>query len=222
MTTLGPKPRTAPSEWTAAVWPVSRSFRTGAIISPPATSFETVLEARRSVRTMARAPIREVLNFVDFATMSRLTWGNLHRSYRPAHSAGALHGITTLVLTGANFPRLLMPRPATASVDLLKCRTSVGRTMLAARAKDLLPMAHCDMLVLIADRSRFEAVYEDPDQLIWRDAGALMQTLHLCATAARLGFCPVGIDGSDLVCDIFGDRSAMIGVGVAMVGGTFD
>jgi len=82
----------------------------------------------------------------------------------------------------------------------------------------MLPDARCDYLVLLADPAVTDSCYFDPQNLMWRDAGALMQTLHFCATAYRLAFCPAGITGAEIAASIFGSGSRLIGAGVAVVG----
>jgi hypothetical protein len=84
----------------------------------------------------------------------------------------------------------------------------------------MLPDALCDYLVLLGDPAVTESRYSDSRSLLWRDAGALMQTLHLCATAYRLAFCPAGISGGEIASAIFGTGTRLIGAGVAVVGRT--
>lgn len=89
---------------------------------------------------------------------------------------------------------------------------------LCGKLGEIFPEADCDYLVLLADFALAEAHYERSQSLIWRDAGALMQTLHCCATAYRLAFCPAGILGFELAEVLFGPASRVAGVGVAAVG----
>lgn len=43
------------------------------------------------------------------------------------------------------------------------------------------------------------SAYADSETLVWRDAGAMLQTLALVAELFGLGFCPLGILGSEVV-----------------------
>lgn len=54
-------------------------------------------------------------------------------------------------------------------------------------------------IVLVGYLDRTLARYPAGMSLAWRDAGALLQTLHLCATDLRLPSCIVGTCG--LLCD---------------------
>lgn len=213
-----PKPRAKAKPYTEAVWPVYRSIRMRGTIAPIAADFSSILEGRRSERMLSRAPLRETLNFVFYATAPRQSWGSgPTRSRRPAHSAGALHPIEPIVVTGKG-PRILRPRPSALLVDVMTVPFPDAALRLVVKVREMLPQSECDLIVLIADRARVDAYYENADQLIMRDAGALMQTLHLCAAAARLGFCPLGISGSDLLEALFERKHPMAAVGVAAVG----
>jgi hypothetical protein len=213
-----PKPRSEPKPYAGAVWPVHRSIRVQETIPPNPADFSSILEGRRSERVLLRAPLRETLNFVSYATAPRQSWGSQPaRSRRPAHSAGALHPIEPIVVAGKT-PRILRPRPSALLVDVLTASLPEAALRLLIKVREMLPQSKCDLIVLIADRARIDAHYENADQLIMRDAGALMQTLHFCAAAMRLGFCPLGISGRDLVDALFEQNCSMAGVGVAAVG----
>jgi nitroreductase len=41
-----------------------------------------------------------------------------------------------------------------------------------------------------------QGAYGNSESLVWRDSGALLQTLALAAELYGLGFCPLGILGS--------------------------
>jgi hypothetical protein len=91
-----------------------------------------------------------------------------------------------------------------------------GILSLQKRLKTMFPQAQGDILILVADNTLTASQYENSEPLIWRDAGALMQTLHICATAFRLNFCPAGISGSELIAP-YGE-SGLMAAGVAVVG----
>lgn len=83
--------------------------------------------------------------------------------------------------------------------------------------RSLLPLARGTALVFLADLSRVASVYENPESLLWRDAGALLQTLFLSAIAFRLAFCPLGIRGFE-VAEALGLRDRTIAAGVCLIG----
>ncbi len=102
----------------------------------------------------------------------------------------------------------------------------VGNTQalgdLAQKCLEILPNTRGTALVLLGDLSTVGAVYENPTSLFWRDAGALLQTLALTATAYRLAFCPLGILGGEVASSIGLDKEHSLSAGVAMIGRPVD
>lgn len=216
-----PSPRERALPYDAPGWPVARSFRLANVVQPATAEFTQVLEARSSSRHLIRAPLREIANLLMFATGARQAWGSSpRRSLRPSHSAGAIHPISVLLVTGAVKPRILRLDPYDARMELLRPERPGRLVELMDRAGQIVPSANADILVLAADPGVTGAVYEEATSLVWRDAGALMQTIHLCATALRLGFCPMGILGHEALEAVFCERPRMLAVGSAVVGRT--
>jgi nitroreductase len=82
----------------------------------------------------------------------------------------------------------------------------------------LLPDAQSSILVFVADLPRANAIYQRPGSLIWRDAGALLQTISLAATAYRLGSCPLGLLGTEIVDALALPPERALAVGCAVIG----
>lgn len=78
-------------------------------------------------------------------------------------------------------------------------------------------MAHGTAVFLLGDVARVTAVYENSLSLLWRDAGALLQTLFLSATAFRLAFCPLALLGREIA-EALGLEGRLIGAGSAVIG----
>lgn len=214
-----PRPRERALPYEAPEWPVAWSFRLPNVVQPAAVEFTQVLEARSSSRHLTRAPLREVANLLMFASGARQAWGSSpRRSLRPSHSAGAIHPISLLLVTGARKPRILRLDPYDARIELLRPDRSRRLAELMERAARIVPSATADILVLAAEPGLTGAVYEEANSLVWRDAGALMQTIHLCATALRLGLCPMGILGHEALEAVFGERPGLLAVGSAVIG----
>jgi hypothetical protein len=81
----------------------------------------------------------------------------------------------------------------------------------------ILPEGRGTILVFVAEVQRTGSVYENPDSLIWRDAGALMQTLAFTFCAYGLAFCQLGILGNEIP-SALNLSTRLIGVGVAVAG----
>ena len=85
------------------------------------------------------------------------------------------------------------------------------------KCKRVLPDADGTFIVLIADMARPMAAYRNSESLVWRDSGALLQTLALAAESYGLGFCPLGILGSEIV-DGLPRAARLLAVGAAAIG----
>ncbi|MFC5507086.1 nitroreductase family protein [Bosea massiliensis] len=214
-----PVPREAPTAFSEPSWPAVFSYQLGDFAPPPIVDFSSILEARRSTRILSRAPFRELCNLVNFVCGERQSWGReLHRSRRTTPSAGALHPVETVIVSTRGRQRLFRFNANLRTAELLRLHSAALAADGIRQAHSILPHAAGDFIVFLADPAKTGAVYDASTSLLWRDAGALMQTLHLAATAYRLGFCPIGGTGHDLMQAIFGPGSRMQALGMAAVG----
>ncbi|WP_264048534.1 nitroreductase family protein [Methylobacterium flocculans] len=213
------RPRGSMLPFDTVTWPVTRSFGLGNVVPPMPSNFMEVLETRSSERHLSRAPLREVANLLLVAAAARHAWGvSPRRSLRPSHSAGAIHPLSVLVVRSGPKPRILRLDPFAARIEFLRPERPKRLVDLVDAASRIVPSAAADILVLAADPAVPNAIYEEAVSLVWRDAGALMQTIHLCATAFRLGLCPMGILGHEALEAVFGDSTALFAAGSAVVG----
>lgn len=168
---------------------------------------------------MVPAPLREIINLVAYGTQPRFRLAKdiLDRTRRPSPSAGALHPIEVIIADWRTRPRLMRYAPLMHQLEVLVPveRAKLGDFVDAVRA--IIPSARGTALISLGDLSRVASVYENPASLLWRDAGALLQTLFLSATAFRLAFCPLGIRGSEIV-EALGLRDTVVAAGVCVVG----
>ncbi|MGY4167540.1 hypothetical protein [Bradyrhizobium sp. USDA 4529] len=123
-----------------------------------------------------------------------------------------------LLVAGGVRRRVLRLNAGQAFLELLRpCgHEELGRFV--AKMSDIFPEADCDQVVLLADPALADAFYTDAGSLLWRDAGALMQVLHLCSAAYRLEFCPAGMLGTELVHALFGSATRLRAFGAANIG----
>jgi hypothetical protein len=80
-----------------------------------------------------------------------------------------------------------------------------------------LPNAKGSILAFVADPSLTDACYANGSSLYWRDAGALMQSTALAATAFDQAFCPLGILGDEVPRSLNAEGE-LIPCGVALLG----
>lgn len=211
-----PRPRADPVVPATTVWPVSEVAKCAGVAGPKDLPFSSILESRRSHSDMCRAPMRDVVNAVAFAVRPRavLKADRFGRSRRPSPSAGAIHPVEVLLVQEARVFRY-----EALGHELQVLRVSRPGSLRAFRqdCKEILPGAAGTALVLVGDGKRVDAMYERPSSLLWRDAGVLLQTLALVATAYGLAFCPLGILGGSVV-DSIGLAGEVRAAGVALVG----
>jgi SagB-type dehydrogenase family enzyme len=183
------------------------------------SSFAQVIDERRSQRTMTHAPLREIVNAVAFATYVRqfLVDDVLGRSRRASPSAGALHPIELALVPSTGAPRVFRYNPWDHKLEKLVLADENEVRLFNAQCAEALPNANAMSLVLLGHPALVASCYHDPSSLLWRDAGAVLQTLSLTAAAFHLAFCPVGILGHQIARAI-GMASELTAVGVARIG----
>lgn len=213
-----PRPRAEPDlRLPRAQWPVTQALDCGEVVAPLERSFVATLEARRSHRVMTRAPLREVVNAIAFGVRPRQTIEGdaFGRSLRPSPSAGAIHPVDVLLVHGSS--RVFRYAPLAHQLEALRVRRRTHLEAFHEDCQEILPEASGTGIVLVGEMNRVATVYRRPESLLWRDAGVLLQTLALVATAYRLAFCPLGILGTPVVRAI-GLAEHLSGVGVALIG----
>jgi SagB-type dehydrogenase family enzyme len=168
---------------------------------------------------MMPASIREIGNFIQWTHRPVSSWitDGTTRTTRLASSAGGIHPIEIIVIT-PDFRRAFHVDAAKSRLELLELRDRASLKEFGTDVQCIVPAARSHFIVLAADFQRTEGHYTDHQSLVLRDAGVLLQTLHLCATAYRLAFCPLGILGHSVGQAIFGSPRAISCVGVASVG----
>ncbi|WP_146009902.1 hypothetical protein [Janthinobacterium sp. ROICE36] len=196
-------------------WPVvsSKVFEVGEVA--PTRTLADVIEHRRSNRVLAPASLEQTVGALLFALRPRF-WkegDSLKRSRRPSLSAGALHPITVLLFQERAVFRL------NAELSLLE-RLQFSDEVYSAwvsKCQSVLPEANGTFLMLVADMARPNSAYANSESLVWRDAGALLQTIALVAELFGLGFCPLGILGHEVVTELHSDGQ-LLAVGAAVIG----
>jgi nitroreductase len=196
-------------------WPISRVIPFGPGSAPRERSFLDVFESRRSGRALISAPLEELVDALRLALVPRF-WKEgdpLGRSRRPALSAGALHPISVLLFADATVYRVNAGQSVLEELNV----SAELRTSWISKCKNVLPAAKGEFISLIADMARPMAAYDKSESLVWRDAGALLQTLALAAESYGLGFCPLGILGGEVIAAL-PKADQLISVGAAAIG----
>jgi hypothetical protein len=139
------------------------------------------------------------------------------RESRSAPSAGGLHPIKLLVLPleGSVVGMYDDHRHALAPINL--SAVALNRTSIAG----ILAVSAGTTIQFAADAELVGACYDNPDSLIWRDAGALAATMCLIARALDFVATPVGRIG-DAIVHATGLPDAFIGAGAVHFGARVD
>lgn len=165
----------------------------------PAGTFLQVLEARRS-SVGGPAAEEAVASLLRHATALRFrrddgrfgSWES-----RAAPSAGGMSALRILVLPiEDDTPAGLYDHNDHGLLggDVL----DAARTLSADGARRLADASAGTTLQIVADTASYDACYDAPETLLWRDAGALCATLALIATALTLRSTILGRIGDDI------------------------
>ncbi len=161
-----------------------------------------ILMHRRSARALGTLTLDELATVLVRAGRVR-GWMNtpdgVQLTHRPAPSAGARHP-SELLVAALDVSGL---QPGWWSFDSLTCAlvikalpeldvAAAAEAVRAAIGADHRPPA---VVFLVADLSRTLSRYPAGMSLVWRDAGALLGLLHLCACDVGLGSCIAGLSG---------------------------
>jgi len=170
----------------------------GELAQDTSDAFASVLARRRSVRACA-PPTLGALATVLIRCLRVVEWRSEPNGYvtshRPVPSAGARHPID-IHLLAAEVDGLASGAwlfdPLTCELVRTTGEHEPALQVLGRIVGEHKPPA---AVVAVAHLDRTLSRYPDGLSLVWRDAGALLATLHLCATDVGLASCIVGATG---------------------------
>ncbi len=169
---------------------------------PNATvSFGKILEDRRS-RLGGPVTWDQVADVLWFAAGAR-GFGSVGRAGLPIQwsatpSAGGLNCVQIICVgEDGSRPRLYDPFEHRL-FEIEADGEAIARANREAVAA-LVGQAGGCTLRLVADWGKLSTAYDNAESLMFRDAGALVATLALCATWLGMTACPLGLVGEDLV-----------------------
>ena len=220
MNPIDPKPLVSPGVRQELKWVLTPRF---AFARRPIISelrFEDVLRYRRSERSLQGASLTEVCSVFSAATTSSFVKESdkLLRSRRPSIASGALHPIEIFFLRSSRSANIFHFGSSTSMVSVAKASRPECLKELWREAENVLPDAVSTLVVLLGRPAVLQAAYSNPQSLLWRDSGALLQTLSMVACSIGLGFCPLGILGSQLLEALPRASEPLEAVGAAWLG----
>ncbi len=199
------------------------SIPLGPLATEDSRALADVLERRHSSRVFAAASLPQIATVLMRSARVR-DWTTVEDGYqashRPAPSAGARHSFD-LHLVAARHIDGLDPGEylfnAVAGTLVRQDRPDLDPSELLDQIGDRLgsPSAPPAAIFLVGHLDRTLSRYPAGMSLAWRDAGSLLQTLHLCASDLGLRSCIIG------TCALLLDEDAgpMIEMGCLALGG---
>jgi SagB-type dehydrogenase family enzyme len=192
----------------------------------PATPFFQVLRTRQSRRSFGP---------LDNGALGALLWHSARTiqanrdsnengwDHRPTPSAGGRHPVDLVILGRSPAdPKSYLYNPAEHCLDEIRIADRLSRISLESEARSLVNAEEGVVIWLVAEFHVTLAKYANGESLVWRDAGALVATMHLVAEAMCLNFCALGITGEPLASRMLGGRTLLWGVGGCVIGARRD
>lgn len=174
-------------------------------------------ETRRSCRRYSAPSLQNLSTLLWHAARCQETLPSgfgFDLQLRPVPSAGAIHPIHVLLeYPGSHawvrYDPLVHRLEHISQAQLL--------TPLRAAARDYVDPMEGILVSFVAEPGMTAAKYENPESLVWRDAGVLQGALTLLAPQAGLGCCLLGLTGDAWISEL-GDQGQLIGVGTMILG----
>jgi hypothetical protein len=215
-----PRPRVPVGPWTRFAPPIGPEHVFPRPQDVPNYEFGDVLESRRSAlgASLSWSRIAELLWFAAGIRGSHSHGrAGLPVQWSATPSAGGLGCVQIVCISDYDTrPRLYDPfghRMFELLADQQHVAAANRRTVEA-----LLGEFQGTTLRFIADYSKASAAHCNAESLLWRDAGALLATIGLCATWLGMTACPLGFLGQDLLPSLGFPADVFQGVGGVQIG----
>lgn len=214
-----PRPRESAHVYVPWVWPQGSRTQLAPRSEPLTLDLGALLEQRQTrrefTRTLTDDKLGEFLWLACRSRSSRASPFGFEQESRSHPSAGAMHPIHVLLARDAQDWQRYEPVEH-ALVQLTGTRTAAATAREESAA--LLPVDQGVLIALAAEPGKTAAKYENPESLVWRDAGAVLGYMSVAAEALGLSFCPLGILGERFVGAATGGDPRIHAAGLAILG----
>ena len=185
-------------------------------------NFWDVVESRKSVRLFRKLSIEDIgkILWVSAKVKNLRVQSNGYiLTKRPSASAGARHPIDICILSPIldDSKKFYYYNPFEHSLNKLTFKNDKIKD-LKSHLMSILEIDQVTIFCFVAHQKRTEAKYGNPISLIWRDAGALTQSIQLTCTALSINSCPVGSLGEPFISEIFGQSGNVYSAGIMIIG----
>lgn len=213
-----PSPKEFPKVYSPYKWQIQHSKALHIPIDDMQLSLGKALKSRKTRREFESITIEQLAHFFWFSCRVLDTGSDelgFNITKRPSPSAGAIHPIHVLVRLEDGylwrydgFQHYLI-RVEEHWVDAHKVQFS---------AKEVINPGKGLIMFFLAESGKSLAKYNDPESLVWRDAGAMLGIMSLVAEGIGLAFCPLGLNG-EIDTEFLDQQHGLVGVGMAIIGG---
>ncbi|WP_162796112.1 nitroreductase family protein [Pedobacter nanyangensis] len=171
----------------------------------PELNFFSVIKDRKSIRNLK--PLKEKQLDYLFWFAARVYQASVANDYILSHraspSAGGIHPIDILVHRPEN-SFFEYYSPFEHHLYKVQLEQEIIQSLLC-HIDLAFPNRDTPLLWFLAHGKRTKAFYQNFESLVWRDAGALLQTFQLTCTALGMGSCAVGTLGEPFISSLFGE-----------------
>lgn len=180
-----------------------------------------VLHRRRSRRVfgvVTHEQLSALLWFSAKTLQTRRESSGFTWQHRPAPSGGGRHPVHILTITPAADRDLVsVYEPEGHALLDLDLPKSPATDVFLREIDSVLPPQLGTVLCFAADHTRTMTRYKNGESLVWRDAGALLATIHIAAEALSINCCAVGLLCDNWIADIL-PPSRFRGAGIVVIG----
>ncbi len=201
-------------------WAITSSFSVP-LLQPEETPtlFDTLVH-RRTRRECEPLALNDVLSLLQFAMQTR-EFGegdNAGRLRKVSVSAGALHSIEVLVVSGPEVSEPIIYSDKYDTFGTVQFRSPDCAIDQIDQLMAIAPQAKGHLILLVANLRHVSQAYEQPISLLWRDSGAVLQTFSLLSTALGYAFVPLGPTGGSLLETVTKPHDDYVAVGAGIIG----
>lgn len=217
---IDPRPLEEKTSRHRAPWAGAKAIKIGETLPISTMLLFEALEQRRTLRVLRKATLKEVCRALCAAACVRSVKHDdkLMRSRRPSVAAGAIHAIEVFIVHGTMSKQIFYFDPFERTISSVSNMDHLRLQAFWERCVSVVPSAVSTLIVLVGRPDVLSLAYENVESLLWRDAGALLQTLSMTAYGLGMGFCPLGLLGQDfLKCIPYSDET-LCAVGTGWLG----
>ena len=217
-----PQPKPTEERVTSFDYPIQHSVKLSKNIDPLPARFDEVITSRKSQRTFAGISLQQLSNILWYTAKVKQTFvqeNGYILTHRGTPSAGARHPIDMLIINeelfNTNLPHYY--NPFEHSLNRLSVSEQTVMNFLT-HVDEVVPTTNATIIWFVAHPERTAAKYENPESLIWRDAGALINSIQLTCAALNINSCAIGSLGEPYISDFFNHQDGILGTGGMLIG----